>query len=132
MTSIRSHALLDHDAATVWVTIRDIGAVSEWFPSIIESESTDVGRNVTLADGTRLVEETVTLDEDLRRYQYRIIGGDLVPEVHLGTLDVIDLGEGRSLLMYGSDVVPDGVAAAFDPAIGEAVAALGAYLGQHA
>lgn len=130
MTSIRSHALLNHDAATVWATVRQVGAVSDWFPAITHSEPTDAGRDVTLADGTRLVEETVTLDDELRRYQYRITDGDLVPDAHLGTIDVLDLGDGRSLLVYGSDVVPAEVAAAFDGAIGEAVAALGAFLDQ--
>lgn len=128
MATIRSHTVLDHDAATVWATIRRIGAVADWFPSMTHSEATPTGRAVTLADGTRLVEETVTLDEDLRRYQYRIVGGDLVPESHLGTIDVIDLGEGRSVLVYGSDVVPTEVAVAFDGAISEAVAALGPHL----
>jgi hypothetical protein len=132
MTTIRSHAVLDHDAATVWATIRQVGAVSDWFPAITHSELTDVGRNVTLADGTRLVEETVTLDDELRRYQYRITGGDLVPEQHLGTIDVIDIGESRSIVVYGSDVAPAEVAAAFDGAIGEAVAALGSHLDQSA
>ncbi|MFJ9387659.1 SRPBCC family protein [Nocardioides sp. NPDC101246] len=128
MPSIRSHAVLDHDAATVWATVREVGAVSDWFPAITHSEATDAGRDVTLADGTRLIEETVTLDDALRRYQYRITGGDLVPESHLGTIDVVDLGEGRTVLVYGSDVEPVEVAAAFDGAISEAVAALGGYL----
>ena len=128
MTSIRSHAVLHHDAATVWAVVREIGDVADWFPSMTSSELTEVGRDVVLADGTRLKEETVTLDDALRRYQYRITGGDLVPDQHLGTIDVIDLGAGRSVLIYGSDVEPREVAEAFDGAIGEAVAGLNDHL----
>ena len=51
-----------------------------------------------------------------------------MPEAHLGTIDVVDLGEGRTVLVYGSDVEPAEVAQAFDAAISEAVAAIGAHL----
>ncbi|MFD4636291.1 SRPBCC family protein [Lentzea sp. NPDC058436] len=128
MPSIRSHAVLDHDAATVWAVVRRVGSVADWFPSMSSSEPTDSGRVVVLGDGTRLVEDTVTLNDELRRYQYRITGGDLVPTAHLGTIDVLDLGDGRSVLVYGSDVEPAEVAEAFDAAIGEAVAGLNAHL----
>ncbi|MBV6755007.1 SRPBCC family protein [Rhodococcus opacus] len=128
MTSIRSHAILDHDAASVWAVVRDVGSVADWFPAMANSEPTGSGRRVTLADGATLVESTVTLDEDLRRFQYRVVGGDLGVDSHLGTIDVIDLGDGRSVLVYGSDVEPAEVAEAFDAAIGEAVDGLNSYL----
>ncbi|MEN0137857.1 MAG: SRPBCC family protein [Rhodococcus sp. (in: high G+C Gram-positive bacteria)] len=128
MSSIRSHAILDHDAASVWAVVRDVGSVADWFPSMAQSEPSSSGRRVTLADGSMLIEDTVTLDDDLRRLQYRVTGGDLTVDSHLGTIDVIDLGDGRSVLVYGSDVEPAEIAEAFDGAIGEAVSGLDAYL----
>jgi len=128
MPSIRSHAVLDHGAASVWTVIREVGAVADWFPAMAHSEPTDSGRRVTLTDGTTLIEDTVTLNDDLRRLQYRVVGGDLRVDAHLGTIDVLDAGDGRSVLVYGTDVEPAEVAAAFDAAIGEAVGGLNSYL----
>lgn len=128
MASIRSQAVLDHDASVVWAVIRDVGAVADWFPAMKSSEPTGSGRKVTLGDGTRLVESTVTLNDELRRYQYRVTSGDLRVGSHLGTVDVLELGAGRSLLVYGSDVEPPEAAEAFDTAISEAVAGLNEYL----
>ncbi len=68
------------------------------------------------------------MDDKLRRLQYRVSGGDLAVDSHLGTVDVIGLGAGRSVLIYGSDVEPAEVAEVFDPAIKEAVDGLNAYL----
>ncbi|WP_460787219.1 SRPBCC family protein [Nocardioides maradonensis] len=128
MPTIRSHAVLNHDASTVWHLVRDVGSVADWFPAMSSSEPSSSGRLVTLADGTRLVEDVVTLDDAMRRMQYRIRGGDLAVDGHLGTVDVIDLKDGRSVLVYSSEVDPPEVAAAFDAAIGDAVAGLDAYL----
>ncbi|MFE7417541.1 SRPBCC family protein [Rhodococcus sp. NPDC057529] len=128
MPSIRSHAILDHDAASVWSVVRDVGSVADWFPAMTHSEPTSSGRSITLTDGATLIEDTVTLDDDLRRLQYQLVGGDLSVDSHLGTIDVIDLRDGRCVLVYGSDVEPAEVAAAFDAAIREAVNRLGAHL----
>lgn len=128
MASIRSHAVLDHDAATVWDLVRDIASVADWFPAMSSSDRTDVGRRVTLSDGSVLLEDTVTLDDSLRRYQYRVAGGDIAVRSHLGTVDVLELGDGRSALVYGSDVEPIEVAEAFDAAVSEAVANVGLHL----
>ncbi len=128
MATIRSHALLDHDANTVWQVVRDVASVADWFPAMASSQAHPEGRVVTLRDGSSLVERTVTVDDALRRYQYRVTGGDISVDQHLGTVDVIDLGPGRSLVVYGSDVEPAEVADAFDTAISEAVAHLGDHL----
>ena len=45
------------------------------------------------------IEEIVTVDLQLRRFQYRVTGGDLPVEEHLGTIDVIELEEQNSILV---------------------------------
>ena len=128
MASLRSTAILDHSADAVWAVIRDTGGIAEWFPAMVSSEAREGGRVVTLGDGTVIDEDIVTLDDRLRRLQYRVIGGDLAVESHLGTVDVIELPDGRSVLVYGTDIEPADVAAAFDAAIAEAVAGLNTHL----
>ncbi len=75
-------------------------------------------------NGGALVEEDiVTCDAQMRRFQYRIVGGDLPVEQHLGTIDVIPVGDG-SLVVYGTDVTPDSLADVIAPALADAVAGL--------
>src|SRR3546814_20742214 len=51
------------------------------------------------------MEETIlTCDNLQRRFQYRIDGRPFTE--HLGTLDVHELGPGRSLVVYATDAAP--------------------------
>ncbi|MBM7368075.1 SRPBCC family protein [Gordonia hydrophobica] len=129
MSTLRSSVLLQHDADTVWAVVRDTSAVSRWFPAITSSSGEAHRRTVVLADGSTLVEDIVTLDDDLRRMQYSAVDGDLPIDRHLGTVDVFDLGDGRSFLVYSTEITPDSFAGAFHSAIDEAVAHLPAHLG---
>ncbi|MGW0035490.1 SRPBCC family protein [Gordonia sp. NPDC003376] len=121
MTTLRSSVLLDHNASTVWDVIRDTSNISRWFPGITTSVGNTRQRTVVLGDGSTIVEDIVTLDDTLRRMQYRAVGGDLPIESHLGTVDVFEIGEGRTLLSYSTEIEPADLAAAFHTAIDEAV-----------
>jgi hypothetical protein len=100
MASIRRELRIHRPAAEVWPLITDPGRIHEWFPGIVECtvSETDEGvqRTVTLGSGIPLVEH---------RFQYRI-GGGIFSE-HLGTVDLIDLGDGTCLGVYSTDAVPD-------------------------
>ncbi|SFW73231.1 SRPBCC family protein [Amycolatopsis australiensis] len=127
MATLRSHTVIDADADVVWRVLSDGANVADWFPAMAESTGDAEGRTVTLRDGSKLEEAVVTKDAYLRRFQYRVVGGDLAVEHHLGTVDVIDLGNGSCLVVYGTEIEPESTAAAFDGAIGEAVANLPAF-----
>jgi uncharacterized protein YndB with AHSA1/START domain len=109
MASIRRELRIDRPAGEVWPLVGDPGRIHEWFPGIVEctvSETDDgVSRTVTLGTGIPLVEEVVTNDPIAHRFQYRIGGG--VFKEHLGTVDLIDLGDGTCLGVYSTDAVPD-------------------------
>jgi uncharacterized protein YndB with AHSA1/START domain len=109
MASIRRELRIDRPAAEVWPLVGDPGRIHEWFPGIVEctvSETDDgVSRTVTLGTGIPLVEEVVTNDPIAHRFQYRIGGG--IFKEHLGTVDLIDLGDGTCLGVYSTDAVPD-------------------------
>ena len=55
----------------------------------------------------------------MRRFQYRITG-PLVRE-HVSTIDVIDLGDGTSLVVYGIDADPNTMALVIGGAAGNAL-----------
>jgi hypothetical protein len=108
MASIRREIRIARPADEVWAVVGDRGAVHHWFPGIVActvAEDADgTFRTVELGTGVQLVERIVTHDPLARRFQYRIVGG-LFRE-HLGTIDVIDLGDGTSLVVYGTDALP--------------------------
>lgn len=57
----------------------------------------------------------MTVDDELRRFQYRITEGPMPPEFHLGTVDVLPDGDG-SLVIHSTEVVPDDAKPVFDDA----------------
>lgn len=121
MGTIRKHARINRSADEVWAAISDWGNVSRWFPLITESKIQDDGRRFCrLTNGASLVEQMVTNDDILRRFQYTIVAGDLPVESHLGTLDVLEDGDG-ALAIYSVDIRPEGLAEQFTPAVEDAV-----------
>ena len=128
MATLRSSIVVQRSASDVWEVVRDAPKVSAWFPGIVESSGDLRKRTVVLAGGDALVEEIVTLDDDLRRFQYSAVDGDLPVLSHLGTIDVLELSADASIVVYSTEIEPAELAEAFRTAIDEAVAALPAYL----
>lgn len=123
MATIRHTAHVDATPNQVWQVVSDAGAISTWFPLIEESTAADGVRTCAMQGGGRLEEEIVTSDDDLRRFQYRITGGDMPVESHLGTIDVLDV-DGRALVVYSTEVTPDEVAEQMDGALAEGLQGL--------
>jgi uncharacterized protein YndB with AHSA1/START domain len=126
MATIRHHIHVDRHPDDVWKVISDAGAISSWFPGI-ETSSADGGvRRCSVAGGTELVEQIVTVDAELRRFQYSITEGMPV-EFHLGTVDVLPDGDG-SLVIYSTDVLPDEAKELMDGTLAGGLAGLKAHL----
>jgi len=123
MASIRRELRIHRPARLVWPLIGDPGRIEEWFPGVVGCtvEQTDdgVSRTVTLGTGMALVEQIITNDPIAHRFQYRITGG--VFTEHLGTVDLIDLGDGTCLGIYSTDAVPDVMALVIGGATGDAL-----------
>lgn len=124
MPSLRSHVVIDAAAEAVWKVVSDAAAIADWFPAMSRSTGDSTHRTVVLQDGSRLEETVVNADPELRRFQYRVVGGDLPVEHHLGTVDVIELEPKRTIVVYTTEIEPAALAEAFDAAISEAVRAL--------
>ena len=104
--SVRREVRIDAPPDEVWSWIGDPARLPEWFPGItgadVDTEAQT--RTITTGSGIPMVERLVTVDRLQRRFQYRIEGG-LFRE-HLSTIDVLDLGDGASLVVYGVDAEP--------------------------
>jgi hypothetical protein len=127
MATLRSHARIQRSADDVWAVLARPERISTWFPGVVDAAVADGVRTITLRTGMALVEEVVTLDPRLRRFQYRVTG-PIPLRFHLGTMDVIDddpEGSGSScLLVYSTEIEPEPMAFVFDGAIAEATANL--------
>jgi hypothetical protein len=117
--SVRRHVRIRRPAADVWARVGDPARIDEWFPGIVESSVDGSTRIVTTGAGLPMPEEIVTNDPVQRRFQYRITA-PLFRE-HLSTLDVLDLGDGTSVVVYAADATPSTLALVIAGAAGSAL-----------
>lgn len=124
MSSIRKTAWIDAPVDQVWATVADVGAVASWFPSIKSSRVDGSIRTCELDRGGSVTEEIVRVDDSLRRLQYRILSGMAVT-THLATVDVIDGEDGRTLVVYSTEIEPDAFGAPIGKSVEVALVSLG-------
>jgi hypothetical protein len=103
----------------VWARIGDPSRIQEWFPGIESSTVEGTTRVIVSGSGIPIPEEILTHDPLQRRFQYRITA-PMVRE-HLSSLDVLDLGDGTSLVVYSADADPSTMALVIAGAAGNAL-----------
>lgn len=131
MATIRSFARVQRSADDVWRVVGDPSRIVQWFPGVTGVEMGEGTRTLQLASGLPVWEEIVTLDDRLRRFQYRITG-PLPVKYHLGTMDVIDDGLPGCLVLYSTEIDPEPMAFVLDGVISEGLANLARMLDDHA
>jgi len=119
MGTVRREVIIDRPPDEVWPLIGEPAAIAGWFPGMVDAQVDGTTRVITTAAGIPLPEEIVTVDPILRRFQYRVTAPLL--RSHLGTVDVFDLHDGRSLVSYSTDAEPDPVALVIGGATGNAL-----------
>jgi len=111
MASIRKELRLDTSAQDVWNALRDFSAVHKnvvpGFVTELKMDGPEV-RIVTFANGSTAREMLVSNDDQLRRQVYAIASEKLI--AHSASVQVFDEGEGRSRLVWITDVLPHDVA----------------------
>lgn len=122
---MRETVRIDASPAKVWAEVRDPMAFVNWFEGL-EAELVGTARKIKMGDAT-ITEEIVTVDDDLRRFQYSITEMPIPVEFHLATIDVLEDGDG-TLVVYGVDVRPDSLAPLLGPTISGAATAMKAHL----
>jgi len=115
--TVRRHVFIAASAERVWELVGSPERLHEWFP-VVASDVEGSTRWVALASGLRFEEEIVTLDHDLRRFQYRIINNPII-KTHLGTVDVIPDGPRRCVVVYSTDLDPEAMALMIGGAAGD-------------
>ena len=103
----------------VWAFIGDPSRIQEWFPGIESSTVDGETRIIFTGSGIPMPEQIVTNDPLQRRFQYRITAPMF--REHLSTLDVLDLDDGTSLVVYAADADPSTLALIIAGAAGNAL-----------
>jgi uncharacterized protein YndB with AHSA1/START domain len=126
MATIRVHTHIDAPPKVVWDAVRDPIGLVEWMPGIDSGEMvTETARKLTMGS-ISVVEDVVTIDDDLMRFQYTITEMPVPIESHLTTIDVLPDDDG-SLLIIGVNVKPDELAPIIQPAMEGALAGIKAH-----
>ncbi len=105
MATIRHHARLSAPASDVWAIVREPTGITDWLAGV-DSCVMDGNARVVGTMGLEIREEIVTVDDDLRRFQYAIVDSPLSLASHLSTVDILDDGDG-CVVVYSTDVAPD-------------------------
>src|SRR5262245_10543093 len=101
MASIRRHITIDRTPKEVWQVVSDAGGLASWFPGIDSCSADGKLRRCRMGD-VEVVEEIVTNDSNLRRFQYRFVEGAIMTaDYHLATIDVLPCGNG-SMVVYST------------------------------
>ena len=117
--SVRRQVRIKCPPDEVWAFIGDPARIHEWFPGITAATVDGTMRVITTGSGIPIPEEILTKDDVARRFQYRITGP--MVKFHTSTLDVLDLGDGTSLVVYGADAEPSTMALIIAGAAGNAL-----------
>ena len=117
--SVRRQVRIARPPDEVWAIVGDPGRIQEWFPGIDSSTVDGTTRVIVTGSGLPMPEEIITNDPLQRRFQYRITA-PMIRE-HLSTLDVLDLEDGTSLVVYSADTNPATMALVIAGAAGNAL-----------
>ena len=117
--SIRREVRIVRTPDDVWAWVGAPARLAAWWPGIVAAEVDGDSRTITLGSGLPMPEQLLTVDPLQRRLQYRITGA-LFRE-HTSTIDVHDLGDGSSLVVYSIDADPSTMALVIAGAAGNAL-----------
>ena len=117
--TVRRHVRIARSPEEIWPYIGDPARLPEWFPGITSATVDGSTRVITTGAGLPMPEEIVTNDAIQHRFQYRITAPMF--REHLSTLDVIDIGDGTSLVVYAADAQPSTMALVIAGAAGNAL-----------
>jgi hypothetical protein len=114
MASIRKEITVRASVEQAWDAMRDIGALhTRLVPGfVIDTQLEGDARIVTFANGSKVRERIVTIDNDVRRLVWSATG-DLLTH-HNGAAQIEEDPDGRTCVVWIADFLPDAAAAATD------------------
>ncbi len=123
MPTVHKEILIKVPSETVWAAVRDVGALHTGLvPGFVTHVEMVPGaeppaRMVTFASGMVLKEHIVTVDDTQRRLVWSIESDQV--RHHNGAMQVFDAGPGLTRVTWIADVLPQAMADAFSPLMGQ-------------
>jgi len=110
MASIYKEILIDANAEDVWAAVRDIGAVHRRLAPgfVVDVRPEGDSRIVTFANGSVVRELIVDIDDMRHRLVYAVV--EWRPKHHNASMQVFPEGEGRTRLVWITDLLPNDLA----------------------
>ena len=102
--SMRHSIRLSCPADKVWDLVGAPVRLPEWWEGVESCTIEGDERTIQTRSGLPMPERMLTIDHNLRRFQYRITAPLFVE--HLSTIDVHDLHDGTCLTVYSVDAEP--------------------------
>lgn len=99
---------INSPAQAIWALLGDFNGLYRWHPAVADSllsgDRTTPGsiRTLILADGAKLVEKLISLDEDGMHYRYQIIEGPLPVSGYESEIRVIEEADKRCTVRWQS------------------------------
>jgi carbon monoxide dehydrogenase subunit G len=111
MASIYKEFLVNASPQLVWEAIKDVGAVHARLAQGFVTDTKLEGdtRTVTFANGFVVKEQIVSIDDEVRRFVYRAVGGRA--SHHNAFFQVFPAQDGKSKVLWVTDLLPDEVRA---------------------
>jgi len=124
MASIYKEFLVDAPAQFAWEAIKDAGAVHSRLAQGFVTDTKLAGntRTVTYADGFVVQEQVVSVDEEMRRFVYRSIGGRA--SHHNASFQVFPVSDGKSRVLWVTDLLPEEVRAPIEQMVEKGIRAI--------
>jgi hypothetical protein len=121
MATIRKEVRIEARAETVWDALRDVGALhTRLAPGFVTDVRMEEGaRIVTFGNGMVARELIVSVEDDVRRLVWSIVGGRLTH--HNGSAQVFAEGPERSRFVWTTDLLPDALAPSIEAMMAQAM-----------
>lgn len=132
MASIHKDIIIDAAPADVWDAVRDFGALhTRLVPGfVLDTRLDGDARIVTFSNGTVARELLVDCDDARRRLVYAVVSERI--KQHSASVQVTPEPDGRSLLAWTVDVLPNEIATYMDAQMDQAALAMQKALGKAA
>lgn len=109
MASIHKEILIEATPEQVWAAVRDVGAVHRrLLPGyVVDVRLDEDARILTFPNGAVARELIVDVDDEARRLAYTVVEGRMPLLHHHASFQVFAEGEGRSRLVWITDLLPN-------------------------
>ena len=107
MASIYKEFLVNASPQFVWEAVKDVGAVHARLARgfVTDTKVEGDSRTVTFANGFVVREQVVSIDDALRRFVYRSVGGKA--SHHNAFFQIFPAPDGKSKVLWVTDLLPD-------------------------